>query len=118
MDQKLIGLLISLILSFQSPTGPYGGIIGKPPGVVAVTWTVIQHPHIYTCNATTTGNHTCALTVTSTTAGNLLLLEMSLFTTATGTVSAPAYVSAASTGGTGDTFTECPAGARGSLEGT
>jgi hypothetical protein len=97
-------LLAASFLHAQGGIGGMGGIGGKG-GIGGghssgggVTWTLIQSPHNFSCTANT---NTCAVTVASTTAGNLGLLVSSGFTGGGG--GSPTYSSI-----TGDTFTHCP----------
>lgn len=64
------------------------------PAVGGVTWTLIQHPHNWTCTSTASGNLTCTVTATATVAGDALLLALSYYDAITVDV-APTYVSAA-----------------------
>jgi len=115
--QSLISLVCSLILTLgQSPTGPFGGIVSKKPAGGAITWTFT---HLNTkhsaCFDSSAGVKSCAITVTSTTAGNLLVLTASLFISAAGTISAPTYTSVTDT--QDGTWTHCGAGTGASIEG-
>ena len=59
-----------------------------------VTWTLVQHPHNWTCTSTSSGNLACTVTVSATTAGDGLLLALSYYVGVTSVATAPAFVSA------------------------
>lgn len=80
---------------------PNTTVLAVPPGA---TWTVVQHVK-NTCTTTGTGSTqilSCAVTVTSTTAGNLLILGAAAFTS-------QQNIAATFSSASGDTFTHCPA---------
>jgi hypothetical protein len=103
----LVGI-ISLALVFVPACAlARQGRIPGPGGMAlagGVTWTVVQHPHNFTCSAATSGNLGCTVTASATTAGHLLILVSSAFEGQTGTNhTAPTFVSAS-----GDsTWTHC-----------
>ncbi len=102
MFRLLIPALLFLLGGQQLPLG---GIPIPAPGI---TWTLIQHPHNFTCSVTATGSTqitTCTVTLSSNTvAGNGLILLSSFGNDAIPVV-APTFSSAS-----GDsTWTHCPA---------
>ena len=70
--------------------GPGGAV----PSSGSVTWTLVQHPHNWTCTSTSSGNLACTVTVSATTAGDGLLLALSYYVGVTSVATAPAFVSA------------------------
>jgi hypothetical protein len=80
-------------------------IVNSPPpsgGGGGVTWTVVQHPSNYSCGVGGSGNQSCSVTSSATTAGNLLILTSAAYNN-TGT--SPTFVSASGDG----SWTHCPA---------
>jgi len=100
----------SLLLSAMATQAQYVSIPGNK-GAAAVTWTVVQHPHNFTCTASGSGNHACTVTASATTAGNLLIMASSVFNN---TAVSPTFVSASGDG----TWTHCPASAGASNSGS
>jgi len=73
-----------------------------------VTWTVVQHPTKFNCSSTGGGTLGCTVTVTSVTAGNLLIILSATFS---GAVSGgtPSFSSAGGNGSDNSSvFTHCP----------
>lgn len=109
--RERVAILVSVLIICASTWAAQGmggkaGIGGNEGlGGGPSLWSVIQHPSNFTCFGMGTGSAQtlgCTVTVTATTAGNLLLLLTS-FASGHETVAAT-YSSA-----TGDTFTHCPA---------
>ena len=75
----------------QNPGPSVTGALAASGG--GVTWTLVQHPHNWTCTSTASGNLACTVTATATTAGDGLLLALSYYAAVT-TAGVPTYVSA------------------------
>jgi hypothetical protein len=54
-------------------------VVNSPKPASGVTWALVQHPNKFICSGLTSGNLSCSVTVTSTTAGNLLVMLSSSF---------------------------------------
>jgi hypothetical protein len=109
--RPILSLLLSLFLVL-APIRAFGQSATMTAVVNAkvqavITWTLIQHKNNFTCSGTASGTNACAVTVTSTTAGNVLVVASAIFWGSSTGTNAPSFVSA--TGNSGDTsFTHCP----------
>jgi hypothetical protein len=104
MKRSFFAALLSFcaLLFFASPASAQHYVSHRrTPFASSVTWNVVQHPSNYTCTATGSGNHSCTVTASATTAGNLLILASSVYNN---TAVSPTFVSASGDG----TWTHCP----------
>ena len=103
-------LLAALVLLCARPAFGQGAsmavvVNSSKPVSAGATWTVVQHPNNVTCSFSGSGAHTCAVTSSATTAGNLLILLSSAFNNN----GEPTFSSASGDG----TWTHCPGAAAG-----
>lgn len=79
--------ILSAVLTIQSCLAQLP-LLGVGPAIspTGAAWTLIQHPHNYTCSYSSAAPTTlhCAVTATATTAGNLLIFLSSVFQNGTG----------------------------------
>jgi len=107
MKRPFFAALLSMcaVLLFASPSSSqHVSPMHNKGAAGGVTWTVIQHPHNFTCSFSASGTHACTVTNTqNTTAGNLLILHSSSYNNN----GAPVFVSASGDG----SWTHCPSAA-------